>query len=51
MILLCWMLVNVLLDADYNELNTYDSFSIWILRGLSEKQGRSRLSQISDMID
>jgi transposase, IS5 family len=28
-----------------------DSFSTWILRGLSEKQGRSRLLQISDLID
>jgi len=28
-----------------------DSFSTWILRGLSEKQGKSRLSQISDLID
>src|SRR5512136_1978550 len=28
-----------------------DSFSTWILRGLSEMQGKSRLSQISDLID
>lgn len=28
-----------------------DSFSTWILRGLSEKQGKSRLLQISDLID
>jgi transposase, IS5 family len=28
-----------------------DSFATWILRGLSETQGKSRLSQISDMID
>lgn len=28
-----------------------DSFTTWILRGLNEKQGKSRLSQISDLID
>jgi IS5 family transposase len=28
-----------------------DSFATWILRGLYEKQGKSRLSQISDLID
>ena len=28
-----------------------DSFSTWILRGLNEKQGKSRLSRISDLID
>ena len=28
-----------------------DSFSTWVLRGLSETQGKSRLSQISDLID
>jgi IS5 family transposase len=28
-----------------------DSFTTWILRGIHEKQGKSRLSQISDMID
>jgi IS5 family transposase len=28
-----------------------DSFTTWILRGMHEKQGKSRLSQISDMID
>ena len=28
-----------------------DSFTTWALRGLSEKQGKSRLSQISDLID
>ena len=28
-----------------------DSFTTWILRGLNEKQGTSRLSQISDLID
>ena len=28
-----------------------DSFATWILRGLIETQGKSRLSQISDMID
>ena len=28
-----------------------DSFATWVLRGLSEKQGKSRLSQISDLID
>jgi IS5 family transposase len=28
-----------------------DSFTTWVLRGLSEKQGKSRLSQISDLID
>jgi transposase, IS5 family len=28
-----------------------DSFATWILRGLSEKHGKSRLSQISDLID
>jgi len=28
-----------------------DSFTTWVLRGLSEKQEKSRLSQISDLID
>jgi IS5 family transposase len=28
-----------------------DSFTTWTLRGLSAKQGKSRLSQISDLID
>ena len=28
-----------------------DSFATWVLRGLSETQGKSRLSQISDLID
>jgi len=28
-----------------------DSFSTWVLRGLNEKQGKSRLSRISDLID
>jgi IS5 family transposase len=28
-----------------------DSFTTWMLRGLSEKQGKSRLSKISDLID
>ncbi len=28
-----------------------DSFTTWVLRGLNEKQGKSRLSQISDLID
>ena len=28
-----------------------DSFATWILRGLNAKQGKSRLSQISDLID
>jgi IS5 family transposase len=28
-----------------------DSFTTWILRGMHEKQGKSRLSQIPDMID
>lgn len=28
-----------------------DSFTTWALRGLAEKQGKSRLSQISDLID
>ncbi|MCJ7445738.1 MAG: hypothetical protein MUO26_14665 [Methanotrichaceae archaeon] len=28
-----------------------DSFTTWILRGLHEKQGKTRLSQISDLID
>ncbi len=28
-----------------------DSFTTWILRGLGTKQGKSRLSQISDLID
>ncbi len=28
-----------------------DSFTTWILRGIHEKQGKSRLSQISDLID
>ena len=28
-----------------------DSFATWILRGLSETQGKSRLSQISDLIN
>jgi transposase, IS5 family len=28
-----------------------DSFATWVLRGLSEKQEKSRLSQISDLID
>ena len=28
-----------------------DSFTTWILRGLYEKQGKSRLAQISDLID
>jgi IS5 family transposase len=28
-----------------------DSFTTWTLRGLSAKQGQSRLSQISDLID
>jgi IS5 family transposase len=28
-----------------------DSFATWILRGLYEKQGKSRLAQISDLID
>ncbi len=28
-----------------------DSFAAWILRGLSETQGKSRLSQISDLFD
>ena len=28
-----------------------DSFATWILRGLSETQGKTRLSQISDLID
>jgi transposase, IS5 family len=28
-----------------------DSFTTWILQGLSEKQGKTRLSQISDLID
>ena len=28
-----------------------NSFTIWALRGLAEKQGKSRLSQISDLID
>jgi IS5 family transposase len=28
-----------------------DSFTTWVLRGISEKQGESRLSQISGMID
>jgi IS5 family transposase len=28
-----------------------DSFTTWALRGLAEKQGKSRLLQISDLID
>ena len=28
-----------------------DSFAAWALRGLAEKQGKSRLSRISDLID
>jgi len=28
-----------------------DTFAIWILRGLNEKQGKSRLAQVSDLID
>jgi len=28
-----------------------DSFTTWVLRGLSEKQEKSRLSQISDLVD
>ncbi len=28
-----------------------DSFTTWILRGIHEKQGKSRLSQISELID
>lgn len=28
-----------------------DSFATWALRGLAEKQGKSRLSQISDLIE
>ena len=28
-----------------------DSFATWILQGLSQKQGKTRLSQISDLID
>ncbi len=28
-----------------------DSFTTWTLRGLSAKQGKSRLLQISDLID
>ena len=28
-----------------------DSFAAWALRGLAEKQGNSRLSQISGLID
>jgi IS5 family transposase len=28
-----------------------DSFTTWILQGLSEKQGKTRLSQISELID
>ena len=28
-----------------------DSFTIWMPREVSEKQGKSRLSQISEMID
>ena len=28
-----------------------DSFATWVLRGLNETQGKSRLSQISDLID
>ena len=28
-----------------------DSFTTWILQGLSRKQGKTRLSQISDLID
>lgn len=28
-----------------------DSFTTWLLRGLNAKQGKSRLSQISDLID
>ena len=28
-----------------------DSFATWVLRGLSEMQGKYRLSQISDLID
>ena len=28
-----------------------DSFTTWILKGLSRKQGKTRLSQISDLID
>ena len=28
-----------------------DSFATWVLRGLSETQGKSRLSQVSDLID
>jgi len=28
-----------------------NSFTTWVLRGLSETQGKSRLSQISDLID
>ncbi|MCJ7445089.1 MAG: hypothetical protein MUO26_11295, partial [Methanotrichaceae archaeon] len=28
-----------------------DYFTAWILRGLHEKQGKTRLSQISDLID
>jgi phosphosulfolactate synthase (CoM biosynthesis protein A) len=28
-----------------------DSFATWVLRGLSETEGKSRLSQMSDLID
>lgn len=28
-----------------------DCFTTWALRGLAEKQGKSRLSQLSDLID
>jgi hypothetical protein len=28
-----------------------DSFTTWMLRGLNAKQGKSRLSQISDFVD
>jgi len=28
-----------------------DSFATWVLPGLSETQGKSRLSQISDLFD
>ena len=28
-----------------------DSFATWVLRGLSDKQGSSRLTQISDLFD